>query len=201
MITIIDYGLGNLGSIANMLKKIGVQSQVTSELNKIKAAEKIILPGVGAFDTAMRTLESLRLKDTLNTKVMVDKVPVLGICLGMQILGNGSEEGSLKGFGWIPANAYKFSNNNSFKVPHMSWNSVCSIKKHFLVQGMENDTAFYFSHSYYVLAENEEHVIATTNYGNTFHSIINKDNIFGAQFHPEKSHKNGMLLLENFART
>lgn len=200
MVTIIDYGLGNLGSIGNMLKKIGVQSQITSDISKIKNAEKIILPGVGAFDTAMRTLENSELKNVLTTKAMVDKVPVLGICLGMQILGNGSEEGNLKGLGWIPANSYKFKNDNAVKVPHMSWNTVSSDKNHFLLHGMENDASFYFSHSYYVLAENAEHVIATTTYSTTFHSIINKDNIFGAQFHPEKSHKYGMMLLGNFAR-
>lgn len=200
MVTIVDYGLGNLGSIGNMLKKIGVQSQITNDINKIRDAEKVILPGVGSFDTAMRTLENSELKDTLNTKAMVEKIPVLGICLGMQILGNGSEEGNYKGLGWVPAYTYRFRNDNALKVPHMSWNSVSPVKNHSLLHGMENHAAFYFSHSYYVLAENQEHIIATTNYGVTFHSIINKDNIFGAQFHPEKSHKYGRMLLDNFAR-
>jgi glutamine amidotransferase len=200
MITIVDYGLGNLGSVRNMLKKIGAEVQITSELDKIDEAEKIILPGVGAFDSAMERLENSELKQVLDKKALVDKVPLLGICLGMQLLGNGSEEGEKKGLGWISSYAYKLTGNERLKVPHISWNTVHPVKKNYLLQGLDVEPSFYFSHSYYMLAENDDYVIATTQYGISFHSIINKDNIFGAQFHPEKSHKYGMKLLENFAK-
>jgi glutamine amidotransferase len=199
MIAIINYGLGNLGSILNMLRKIGTEAEIISDVDKIAKAEKIILPGVGAFDTAMEKLESTELKDVLEIKALKEKIPLLGICLGMQILGKGSEEGKKDGLGWISSFSHKFNVNQGLKVPHMSWNTVCIHKSHTLFKGIETDPSFYFSHSYYVVADSDNDVAGTTNYGITFHSVITKDNIFGTQFHPEKSHKYGMKLLQNFA--
>ncbi len=201
MIAIVDYGLGNLGSIANMLKKVGAAGEVTGDLEKICKAKKIILPGVGAFDKAMEKLTDTELRKVLNDKAQKEKVPFLGICLGMQLLGSGSDEGKLPGLNWIPAYAYKFSLTDSkLKVPHMSWNDVRVVKRNELFRDFDGGAAnFYFSHSYFVLAENADNIVATTNYGITFHSVIQKDNIYGAQFHAEKSHKHGMKLFKNFA--
>jgi glutamine amidotransferase len=200
MITIIDYGMGNLGSIQNMLKKIGVQSQITNDIGVINEATKIILPGVGAFDKAMNNLNDLNLIDVLNTKALKDKTPILGICLGMQLLTNSSEEGIKRGLGWIDGQVLKFKLDSSFKVPHMGWNSVNLQRKTQIFKNMYPDPRFYFVHSYYFQCNNTEDILTTTEYGINFVSSVNKGNIFGTQFHPEKSHKFGMKLLENFAK-
>lgn len=200
MITIVDYGMGNLGSVQNMLRYIDVESEITADLGKIAAANKILLPGVGAFDAAMQKINDSGLKDVLNKKALEDKVPLLGICLGMQLLTSSSEEGKLAGLGWIPAKTVKFSfDDKAMKVPHMGWNTIKLKKDHPVVAALPDEPKFYFVHSYYVSANSESDVLATTRYGNDFHSMIQKDNIIGAQFHPEKSHKYGMALLKNFA--
>lgn len=200
MITIVDYGMGNLGSVQNMLRYIDAESEITADLGKIAAANKILLPGVGAFDAAMQKINDSGLKDVLNKKALEDKVPLLGICLGMQLLTSSSEEGKLAGLGWIPAKTVKFSfDDKAMKVPHMGWNTIKLKKDHAVVAALPDEPKFYFVHSYYVSADNENDVLATTHYGNDFHSMIQKDNIIGAQFHPEKSHKYGMALLKNFA--
>jgi len=199
-ITIIDYGMGNLGSVANMFKRIGVPSQISSNISEIAKAEKILLPGVGAFDAAMEKINSSGLKDVLTEKVLVEKIPVLGICLGMQLLTTSSEEGKLKGLNWIPGETLKFRfAEQSMKIPHMGWNLIKPAKSHPLIDSLPEEPRYYFVHSYYVQVQKED-VLATTTYGNEFHSMIQHDNIMGAQFHPEKSHKFGMKLLENFAR-
>lgn len=200
-VTIIDYGMGNLGSIQNMFKRIGVESEITGDEARISVANKILLPGVGAFDAAMERINASRLLEVLNKKALHDKVPVLGICLGMQLLTNSSEEGKLPGLGWIPARTLRFSfePGSKLKVPHMGWNLVSEKHASPLTNDLPPETRFYFVHSYYVKTEDEQHVLTTTTHGLEFHSIIQKDNIFGAQFHPEKSHKYGMKLLENFA--
>ena len=202
MITIIDYGMGNLGSISNMFKRIGVESEVTSDKEKIAAAKKILLPGVGAFDAAMERINEGGFREILDRKVLLEKVPVLGICLGMQLLTNSSEEGKIPGLGWIPAKTtrFTFSQDTKLKVPHMGWNRVYEKNPGLLIKDLPPEPRFYFVHSYYVMAEDEKHVLTTTTHGVEFNSIIQKENIFGAQFHPEKSHKFGMKLLENFAR-
>lgn len=203
MITIIDYGMGNLGSVANMFKKVGVATQITSDLEQIKNANKILLPGVGSFDAAIERIDSGGFREILNKKAFVDKVPILGICLGMQLLTRGSEEGKLKGLGWIPADTIKFSfePKNKLKVPHMGWNLVKIINPSSLIEDMPEEPRFYFVHSYFVKADKNENVIMRTSYGIEFDSVItNGVNIFGAQFHPEKSHKFGMKLFENFAK-
>lgn len=198
MIAIVDYGVGNVRAVANMLKKIGAESIITNDVEKLSIASKLILPGVGAFDTAMQELKRLGIYNVLNDKVLVEKVPVLGICLGMQLLTNGSEEGREKGFGWIPAYTYKFSGEGGLKVPHMKWNYVEQVQHSPLITNLQNDSKFYFVHSYFVKVEEETHSLLQTEYGNRFDAAIQKENIYGVQFHPEKSHKYGMQLLSNF---
>jgi imidazole glycerol-phosphate synthase subunit HisH len=200
MITIIDYKTGNLGSIQNILKRIGKESVVTSDKNVIAEATKLILPGVGAFDTGMRNLLELDLVDILNKKVIGEKTPVLGICLGMQLLSSGSEEGSLKGLGWINASTvrFKFEDSLEYKIPHMGWNFITQHKASMLLENMYTDPRFYFVHSYYFKANNHEDILTSTTYEREFTSSVERGNILGVQFHPEKSHKFGMKLLKNF---
>jgi glutamine amidotransferase len=201
MITIVDYGMGNLGSVLNMFKKVGAAARISSDLNEISKAEKILLPGVGAFDAAMQRITDAGMKDILSNKAMVEKIPVLGICLGMQLLTQGSEEGVLDGLGWIKGKAYHFHNkiDESLRVPHMGWNTATIQNESALTKNFEGESRFYFVHSYFVLVENPEHSMMKTNYGTSFDSALCRNNIFGAQFHPEKSHKFGMNLFRNFA--
>lgn len=200
MITIIDYKTGNLGSIQNILKRIGEVSVVTSDKDEIARATKLILPGVGAFDTGMRNLTGLNLIDILNKKVIEEKIPVLGICLGMQLLSKGSEEGSLPGLGWIDASTvrFKFEDSTEYKIPHMGWNFIRQHKTGRLFDNMYPDSRFYFVHSYFFSANDPEDVLTSTTYEIEFTSAIERGNILGVQFHPEKSHKFGMKLLKNF---
>ena len=202
MIAIIDYGMGNLGSVVNMIKKVGGTSLITSDKNEIKNAKKIILPGVGAFDNAMKNLADLELIEIIKEKALVEKIPIMGICLGMQLLTMGSEEGELKGFEFVDAYAKKFdfsSLGETLPIPHMGWNRVYLQKESQLLQeNQERENRFYFVHSYAVECENREDVLTTTNYGYEFVSSFEKDNIIGCQFHPEKSHKFGMTLFKNF---
>ncbi|QIW09660.1 imidazole glycerol phosphate synthase subunit HisH [Francisella sp. LA112445] len=204
MITIVDYGMGNLGSIKNMFKYIGVESVIENDLDKIKNASRILLPGVGSFDTAMKKINESDLKEVLNEKALKEQIPVLGICLGMQLLTNSSEEGSLSGLGWIDAETISFKNkiDKKYRVPHMGWNVVEQSNDSLLTHGFEefDETRFYFVHSYFVKVKNENNSILKANYGCEFDCAIQKENIFGAQFHPEKSHKFGMKLFENFSR-
>jgi len=202
MIAIIDYGMGNLGSIFNMFKKTGFKSLITSDINEIKLADKIVLPGVGSFGKAMDILSHSGQKEILLDKALYDKVPFLGICLGMQLLTNYSEEGDVDGLGLIPAKTlkFRFERDSKLKVPHMGWNQVNISNPSKLTDNLPEEPRFYFVHSYYVKVDNQKNSILKTNYGIEFDSAIQKDNIFGAQFHPEKSHKYGMKLFENFAR-
>jgi len=201
MITIVDYGMGNLGSVFNMFKKIGVASKITSDLEEIKTATKLLLPGVGSFDKAMQRINTSKIKEVLDYKVLTEQTPILGICLGMQLLTNSSKEGIEKGLGYINASAKKFSfEDNKMKIPHMGWNLVHKSTKSKLTDGFIQESRFYFVHSYYVEVENQENSILKTNYGLEFDSAIQHENVYGAQFHPEKSHKFGMKLLENFSK-
>ena len=199
MITIVNYDMGNLGSIQNMLKKIGVKSIITSTSEDILNAEKLILPGVGHFKRAMENLAAFGLIEALHHKVLVDKKPILGICLGMQLMTSYSEEGECAGLGWIDAQTLRFPSyeTTGLKVPHMGWNEVSFPNTHYLAEGLV-DPRYYFVHTYRVKCESPDNVLCTTTYGETFHSGICKDNIMGVQFHPEKSHAFGMRLLENF---
>ena len=201
MTCVIDYQTGNVGSILNILKKIGVESKVSSSVGEIKKAERLIFPGVGSFDTGMKNLKQLHLIPILEEKVLKDRTPILGICLGMQLFAQKSEEGILGGLNWIGGEVKKFKFNGSdFKIPHMGWNNIDIKKQDNLFNNMPKDPRFYFVHSYYFNCSNAENVLATTNYGYEFPSIIKKGNIIGVQFHPEKSHKFGMKLLNNFVK-
>jgi len=196
MISIIDYGMGNLGSIQNMLNKLGFESKLESDPDHLKDANSIILPGVGAFDNAMEKLNSSGFSEAIKN-FSATGAPVLGICLGMQLLATQSEEGELKGLNLIPGDVVKFK-SDTLKVPHMGWNRVNPVNDILYSQLEEN--RFYFVHSFYYIPEDPNHTAGTTEYGHTFTSSVNRDNVFGAQFHPEKSHKYGMQLLTNFSR-
>jgi len=199
MITIVDYGMGNLGSVLNMLNKIGVKATISSSHDEILNAGKLILPGVGAFDAAMTRIQDAGLGVILEKRAMGDRIPILGICLGMQILTRGSEEGKLPGFGWIPAQAKRFPVQPDLKVPHMGWNIVYPSNASRLTENCEKEARFYFVHSYAVFVDKAENSILKTEYGIEFDSAIQCDNIYGVQFHPEKSHRFGMQVLKNFA--
>jgi imidazole glycerol-phosphate synthase subunit HisH len=201
MISIIDCGMGNVGSIANMLKKIGVHSAVTSDLEDIQASEKLILPGIGAFDQGMQSLTSRGLIEVLNRKVVEQKTPVLGICLGAQLITRGSEEGRLPGLGWIAADTVRFSRaagNGNLKIPHMGWNYVDPASDDALLRDLPPQPRFYFVHSYHLRCDRDSDVIGWTEYRYRFASVVRHENICGMQFHPEKSHKFGLQLLRNF---
>lgn len=200
-ITIVDYGMGNLGSIQNMLKKVGCASIVSADKLAIERADKLILPGVGAFDTGMRRLGELGLIPILNRFALEKRAPVLGVCLGMQLLMGKSEEGRLPGLGLIQGEAVRFRFDpaqSNLKIPHMGWNTVSVRRPGVLLKGIVSDARFYFVHSYHVVCAREEDVLALTEYGYPFASIIQHENIMGAQFHPEKSHRFGMAMLKSF---
>jgi glutamine amidotransferase len=197
MIIVIDYGMGNLGSIANMIKKVGYKCIITSDLEEIKKATKLILPGVGSFDNGMKNLEKLGMIEVLNQKVLVEKTPILGICLGMQLMTKNSEEGNLSGLGWIEAETKKFV-SDILKIPHMGWNIIKHQKESKLFDELKNEKRFYFVHSYCVSCNQEIDILTNTNYTQDFVSSFEKENIIGVQYHPEKSHKFGMSLIKNF---
>lgn len=201
MIHIVDYGVGNLASISNMLKHIGVASAVTGNPSELINASKIILPGVGSFDQAMNSLNEQGLIPVLTELALDRRIPVLGVCLGMQLLCRGSEEGRLPGLGWIPALLKKFpSEQPQFKTLHMGWNTVGQTSASALMQDLGPTPRFYFVHGYYCEVESPEHAIGVTNYGVPFASVIRRDNIYGVQFHPEKSHRFGKQLYMNFSK-
>ena len=198
MIAILDYGLGNLGSISNMLKVIGEKSKITNDVEIIRKSDGIILPGVGAFDAGMSKLNESGLTDVIKEEAGKGK-PILGICLGMQLLGNKSEEGKLSGLALIPFECKKFSfEDKSLKIPHMGWDIVDFRKQHPLLEGLMGQQRYYFVHSYYAVCENSDNVLMTCDYGIEFACSVVKDNVIGVQFHPEKSHDFGLALLTNF---
>lgn len=201
-IFIVNYGVGNLGSIVNMFKKIGFKAVASSDEETLQIADKLILPGVGAFDAGMKKLHETGLIPVLNELVLEKKVPVLGLCLGLQLMTQKSAEGVEEGLGWFDAETIRFqfdTKNSQLKIPHMGWNNISIRREHKLFTNFEEEARFYFVHSYHVVSHDENLVLAETEYGYTFPSILQKENIFGAQFHPEKSHKFGMKLLKNFA--
>ncbi len=198
MIAIIDYDMGNVGSITNMIKKIGGKSVITNDKAIISDASAIILPGVGSFDTGVRNLKKYKLFELLQELVLEKGMPILGICLGMQLLGNSSEEGVEKGLSFIDADGIKFLDDPKLKIPHMGWNFVNKQKKSTLLDDFIEIPRFYFVHSYYMKCNNSLDVLATTNYGIDFHSAFERKNIYGVQFHPEKSHRFGTTLLKGF---
>lgn len=199
-IAIVDYGLGNLGSVKNMLKKVGVASVITSKPEELAAAKALILPGVGHFDTGMKNLRSRGLESVLSDLVMDKKVPILGICLGVQLFARGSEEGSEKGLGWIAADVKRFTfpEGKALPVPHMGWNEVEWTDSKLLEGMTRGEARFYFVHSYHVVPDDPADVAATVTYGAKIVAAVTRGNVMGAQFHPEKSHRFGMALLKNW---
>ncbi|MGG9972110.1 imidazole glycerol phosphate synthase subunit HisH [Ferruginibacter sp. SUN002] len=203
MITIIDYNTGNLGSIKNMLKRLNVAAEITGEPDKIATATKLILPGVGHFDYGMQQLNQSGLIPILNKRVIEEKIPILGICLGVQLLTEGSEEGVEKGLGWIKGKTIAFDKSklqSNQKIPHMGWTDVTDYTQSKLFEGMYEEPRFYFVHSFHLSLANENDCLVKANYGYKFAAGIEHGNILGTQFHPEKSHKFGMKLLENFSK-
>lgn len=202
MVVVIDYGVGNLGSVLNMLKKVGVPCKVSSCEDEILAANKVILPGVGSFDHGMMRLRESGVAEILKEKATHDNSEIMGICLGMQLLTDGSEEGNLAGLGLISGYARRFTSDvtRKLKVPHMGWNIVYPFKEHYLVNNLPEESRFYFVHSYFVECTEREDVLLTSNYGVEFVSSFQRGNIIGCQFHPEKSHRFGIKLFENFTR-
>lgn len=200
MIAILDYGIGNIGSIDNMLKKIGAAAIITSDNEIISNASKLILPGVGHFDYCMQQLKASPFFSLLQQKVLIQKTPVLGVCVGCQMLMNSSEEGSEEGLGWINGKVVKFDKRRlpqNFKIPHMDWTDVSPLSENALYAKIE-EPRFYFVHSYHLQCDHEKNITATANYGYSFPASVADGNIMGVQFHPEKSHKFGMQLYSNF---
>lgn len=200
MIGIIDYDMGNVGSIKNILHKVGEKNVIIShDIQELRKADKLILPGVGAFDTGMNNLEKYDLIEPIRQFALNDKKPILGICLGMQLLGRGSEEGNKSGLDLIPFDNKKFQLEAPYRVPHMGWdyidicNSNCALVKYLI-----GEQRYYFVHSYYAQCDNDSNVLMTCNYGHKFAAAVEKENILGVQFHPEKSHQYGMKLFTNF---
>jgi glutamine amidotransferase len=202
MIAIIDYGMGNLKSVKRKMDRIGVESIITSDPEEIKKSYKIILPGVGHFAKAVSEIKSRGLWDLLSDQVIVEKKLVLGICLGMQLMAKHSEEGDTDGFGWIDADVVRFkvSDTKKFKVPHTGWNTINPIKDSLLLGSINSDSEFYFVHSYHLKCNNSDDIIAETIYDYYFTSAFQKENLYGVQFHPEKSHDAGEIMFRNFIK-
>lgn len=198
-ITIVDYGMGNIGSLVNMFRRIGAQSEVSSDPCAIERACKIVMPGVGAFGAAMERIDALGLRDVLRAKALDEQVPFLGICLGMQLMTRSSEESpGAEGLNLIPADTMSFPRTLGQKVPHMGWNIATPKSDCYLTDGLSDETRFYFVHSYFVRIDDPAHSMMKTNYGIEFESGIACGNVYGVQFHPEKSHRYGMKLLQKF---
>lgn len=202
MITIIDYGVGNIFAFQNVYKRLNIPTKIAKTVDDLKDVEKLILPGVGSFDYAMSQLNNSGMRERLDELVLVEKVPVIGICVGMQMMGNNSDEGQLEGLKWIDASIKKFDESKikqRTKLPHMGWNDVKPIK-HKLFDGLQEEAVFYFLHSFYFECNNQKDILAVSDYGISFTSAANHENVYGIQFHPEKSHHYGEQLLHNFAK-
>ena len=201
MITIVDYGVGNIRSFVNVYHRLDIPVKIAKNSKELVNAEKLILPGVGHFDHAMSELIKSGMREKLDELVMGKKIPVIGICVGMQMMANDSEEGKLEGLKWIDASVKKLDAakiNQVTKLPHMGWNDAVPVRAHNLFEGLEKDSRFYFLHSYYIECNHESSILAKTHYGNSFTCAAFQDNVYGIQFHPEKSHGYGERLLRNF---
>ena len=202
MITIIDYGSGNIRAIGNIYDTLKIDYKIAKSPEEDIGAEKIFLPGVGAFDETISMLDKTGFREVLDFEVIQNKVPIIGICVGMQILAESSEEGKLPGLGYIKGKVRKMDAsllNQKPKLPHLGWNSIEIMRQSALLKNIDSELGFYFLHSYYFECENQEDILTTTTYGKSFASAIHHDNVYGIQFHPEKSHHNGINLLHNFA--
>lgn len=202
MITIIDYGSGNISAIGNIYERLNIDYKIARSPSEIIGAHKLFLPGVGAFDETMILLENSGFRKALDIEVLINKVPIIGICVGMQVLGGSSEEGKLPGLGYIKGHVKRLDENliiNKPSLPHMGWNNISLKRQSPLFEDIDTEIGFYFLHSFYFECDNHSDVLATTEYGQSFASAINHENVHGIQFHPEKSHSNGVSLLKNFA--
>lgn len=202
MIHIVDYGLGNIAAFLNMYKRLNIEAKAARTANELASARKVVLPGVGAFDHAMQLLDESGMRRTLERLVVEERIPVLGVCVGMQILTEGSDEGTRAGLGWIPGRTRAFAERNesaSLPLPHMGWNDVEPDGGRVLFKGLEQQPRFYFLHSYYVDPEDPADRAANTHYGFDFACAVHRENVWGVQFHPEKSHHFGAAVLKNFA--
>ncbi|WP_336664132.1 imidazole glycerol phosphate synthase subunit HisH [Elizabethkingia meningoseptica] len=203
MITLIDYGVGNINAFVNVYKRVDIPVKIAKTKEDLLDARKLILPGVGHFDHAMSQLNNSGMRETLDELVLDKKIPVIGICVGMQMMANNSDEGKMEGLKWIDATVKKFDETKIKQVtrlPHMGWNDVKPIKDLELFKGLETDAIFYFLHTYYFECKNSEDIMAITDYGGEFASAAHHENKYGIQFHPEKSHSYGEILLHNFAK-
>ena len=200
MISIINYGLGNVLAFYNIYKKLNIESQVVSSSSELESATKIILPGVGSFDWAMDKLNKSGMRETLDHLVLEKNIPVMGICVGMQMMANSSEEGQKEGLGWFDAKVKKIKSDKKIDLPHMGWNEINIKNDNTLFHGLQNNARFYFLHSYYFETNEDECILCETNYGGLFTSAAKKNNIFAIQFHPEKSHQWGECILKNFSK-
>ena len=202
MITILDYGLGNVSAFLNVYRRLNIEVSTAKTSDELKGASKIVLPGVGAFDHAMELLDQSGMREALDDLVLRDRVPILGVCVGMQILARSSDEGTLAGLGWIDANVRSFrlcAATRDSALPHMGWNDVRPKAGNRLFSELCDDARFYFLHSYFVECDRDENVIASCEYGMPFGCAVEAGNVYGVQFHPEKSHRFGERLLKNFA--
>jgi glutamine amidotransferase len=199
-IIIIDYGMGNLRSVQKKLQKLSVQAVISSSMEDVESATRLVLPGVGHFAKGVSNLQKSGLWEVINHRVLTDKIPVMGICLGMQLMAKKSEEGHVNGFGWIDAEVKRFnvSDKLRYKVPHMGWNQAIPATSNIFTKGLTGKESFYFVHSYHMVCHNPSQILANTNYEYDFASIVGYENIFGMQFHPEKSHESADILLNNF---
>ena len=203
MITLVDYGVGNIKSFVNVYNRLNIPIKIAKTYSDLKDAQRLILPGVGHFDHAMSELVKSGMREKLDELVLVKKIPVIGICVGMQMMGNYSEEGTLEGLKWVDASVKKLDEakiNQITRLPHMGWNDVRPIKPHILFEGLEKNALFYFLHSYYFECNNKSNILAKTEYGDSFSCAVFNENIYGIQFHPEKSHNFGEILLNNFSK-
>jgi glutamine amidotransferase len=202
VITIVDYGVGNIRAFLNAYRRLNIEASTACNAETLRNAHKVILPGVGDFDEAMRRLKRSGMLDILDELAMDKHVPVLGVCVGMQMLARSSEEGGLPGLGWIAGEVRRFQSlpaGEKLALPHMGWNDVRPVPGNHLFDGLESDARFYFLHSYYFRCDRTEDAAAVTSYGTDFASAVRSENIYGVQFHPEKSHHWGTRLLQNFA--
>jgi imidazole glycerol-phosphate synthase subunit HisH len=199
-VTLIDYGVGNIKAFENIYKRLSMEVSIARNPDDIRAAERLVLPGVGAFDWAMTRLNESGMRDALDEKVQIEKTPVIGVCVGMQMMAKSSDEGKMKGLGWIDAHVAKFNplSNQQAPLPHMGWNDIVQNEKSLLFSEIVNPR-YYFLHSYIVVPRSLGDTLATATYGSTFSAAIHNKNVYGTQFHPEKSHHWGIKLLQNFA--
>lgn len=203
MVTIIDYGVGNINAFVNLYKRVNVEVKIAKTTSDLINSEKLLLPGVGHFDHAMNQLNNSGMREILDDLVLIKKTPIIGICVGMQMMANYSEEGDVEGLKWIDASVKKFDEskiNYITKLPHMGWNDVKPIKEDDLFKGIEKESIFYFLHTYYFNCNNPKDILAVSDYGGEFTSATQFENIYGIQFHPEKSHHYGETLLHNFSK-